>query len=98
MEGFASPVPIRPNALVEAPDGFFYSTISGCKQGQDCVYRINRSGEFIDIYDFTSQEAMSAGNLIPGNDGVLYYSFAQGGGAIPHRSDGDVFSINLELL
>jgi len=86
------------NALVEAPDGFFYSTISGCKDGQDCVYRINRSGEYADLYDFTSQEAMSAGNLIPGDGAVRYYSFAQGGGTIQHRSDGDVFSINLELL
>ena len=41
---------------------------------------------------------MERRQLDPGNDGVLYYSFAQGGGTIPHRSDGDVFSINLELL
>jgi uncharacterized repeat protein (TIGR03803 family) len=80
------------NPLVEANDGFFYSTISSCKGGQDCVYKIGRSGEFSDIYDFTSQEAMSAGRLIPGDDG-LYYSFAQGGGLIEHRRDGDVFSI-----
>jgi uncharacterized repeat protein (TIGR03803 family) len=87
------------NALVEAPDGFFYSTISGCQNGGDCLYRINRSGEFTsNIYDFTSQEAMSAGNLIPGDGDGLYYSFAQGGGMLEHVSNGDVFSINLELL
>ena len=87
------------NSLVEAPDGFLYSTISGCKDGGDCVYRISLSGEFTtDIYDFTSQEAMSAGRLIPGDGYGLYYSFAQGGGMIQHRSDGDVFSINLRQL
>lgn len=87
------------NALVEAPDGFFYSTISGCNTGGDCVYRISRSGEFTtNIYDFTPQEAMSAGDLIPGDGDGLYYSFAQGGGMIEHRSDGDVFSINLKQL
>jgi hypothetical protein len=87
------------NALVEAPDGFLYSTISGCKDGADCVYRISRSGKFTtDIYNFSSQEAMSAGNLIPGDGDGLYYSFAQGGGMIQGKQDGDVFSINLALL
>jgi uncharacterized repeat protein (TIGR03803 family) len=82
------------NALVEAEDGVFYSTISGCTEGQDCIYRITRSGEFSDVYDFTSQEAMSAGRLILGDDG-LYYSFAQGGGMLQHISDGDLFRVRL---
>jgi uncharacterized repeat protein (TIGR03803 family) len=82
------------NDLVEAEDGVFYSTISGCTDGGDCIYRITRSGEFSNVYDFTSQEAMSAGRLIVGDDG-LYYSFAQGGGMLKHVSDGDLFRVRL---
>jgi uncharacterized repeat protein (TIGR03803 family) len=85
------------NALVEAEDGVFYSTISGCtEEGQDCIYRITRSGEFSDVYDFTSQEAMSAGRLILGDDD-LYYSFAQGGGMFKNISDADLFRVRLAL-
>jgi uncharacterized repeat protein (TIGR03803 family) len=82
--------------LLDGKDGYFYSTILECPSN-DCMYRINSSGDFQVLYHFTQQEAESPNNLVWGDDGFIYAD-AQGGGLLQYVSDGDVFSFNLQLL
>ena len=81
------------NPMVEGPDGLLYSTVAGCLNGVDCLYRMDHDGARFEIlHNFANEEAMSPNALI-WDDGRIYAS-AQGGGLIPGgiRGDGSVFS------
>lgn len=81
------------NSLMEAEDGFLYSTIMICGPDQlDCAYRISSCGKFEVLHIFTPQEGMGENGLIQGNDGLLYGD-AQGGGIDNGiRANGTAFS------